>query len=360
MGKSELASFHIDSLQILNPDGQLVGDLPKALRPDKIRDLYKQMLICREFDRKSINLQRQGRMGTYAPIEGQEACQVGSAAAMNQEDWVFPAFREQAVFLSRGIPMHAVFLYFMGSEEGNRVPEGVNVFPISVCVATQIPIATGFAMGLQKKKKPGVVVAYFSDGATSEGDFSEGLNFASVFQTPNLFICQNNQWAISTPRAKQTGSQTLAQKALAYDMPCMQVDGNDLLAVYQATQEALERARSGNGPTLLELVTYRLQMHSTADDPKKYRSDEEVAEWKKKDPLLRIDRYLQGEGAIKADFAEGVRQETEPILKREFEEAERIMNAQDPESIFRYTYASMPDHLKEQMEAMNAYLKSRE
>ncbi len=355
MSRREVASFHVDYLQILNEQGKLVGDLPSDLIPDKLKKLYRQMVFVRALDRKAVNLQRQGRMGTYAPVEGQEACQVGSAAAMEKEDWVFPAFREQGVFLTRGLPARAIFLYFMGCEESNRPPLDNNTFPVSVPVASQIPIAVGCAMGLKIKKQPGVAACYFSDGATSEGDFAEALNFAVVYQAPNVFFCQNNQWAISLPRKKQTAAQTLAQKAIACEMETLQVDGNDLLAVYAASKQALDRARRGKGPTFLELVTYRMRMHTTADDPKKYRSEKEVQEWEQRDPLKRLKVYLEGEGVIESSFEEEIQAEAETLLEKELEEAEEIIQSQSLEEIFKYTYAEMPPHLKAQLEELKKY-----
>jgi TPP-dependent pyruvate/acetoin dehydrogenase alpha subunit len=193
-------------------------------------------------------LQRQGRIGTFAPIKGQEATQVGAVAALRKEDWLVPAFREAAAAIYRGTPLSDLFIFLAGYNEGGHIPEGQNDLPIAVPVAMQIPHAVGIAYGIKYRKQPHVVMTFFGDGATSEGDFHEGLNFAGVFNTPTVFVCQNNQWAISLPREKQTKSKTLAQKALAYGIPGIQVDGNDVLAVYAATQEAVERARSGKGP----------------------------------------------------------------------------------------------------------------
>lgn len=357
MTQREIASFHVDYLQILNERGELVGELPQ-LPPDATRELYRKMVLIRELDRRAVNLQRQGKTGTYAPMEGQEACQVGSAYALREEDWVFPAFREQGVFLMRGIPVRALLLYFMGCEEANRVPLGNRTFPVSVPVASQLPLAVGCAMAIKYRKEPGIVATYFGDGATSEGDFSEAMNFATVYQVPVVFLCQNNQWAISMPRSQQTAARTLAQKAIAYEMPTLQVDGNDLFAVYEASRQAFERARRGEGPSFLELVTYRMQMHTTADDPKKYRSDAEVKQWEQRDPIKRLQRYLTKEKLIDEGSTKVIQEEAERLLQEELVLAEKIIQDVPIDAIFQYTYAEMPPHLKEQLEEMKRYATS--
>jgi pyruvate dehydrogenase E1 component alpha subunit len=257
----------------------------------------------------------------------------------------------------RGVPFRMVLLFCMGSEECNRISEDCRTFPISVPVASQMPIAVGYAMAMKLKKEKGAVVVYFSDGATSEGDFNEALNFATVFNTPNVFICQNNQWAISTPREKQSASKTLSQKAIAYEMETLQVDGNDLFAVYEASQWALQRARNGDGPTFLEFVTYRREMHTTADDPTKYQDPEKHARWLKNDPIVRFENYLKSEKIIDESFKENISDEAEEILKKEFEEAEKLVKGMTIEDMFRYTYAEMPQELQEQLEELRKCLE---
>ncbi len=355
MPKTDVASFKVKYLQILDAEGKLLDAAPPELSPDRMKELFRMMVLIRELDRLAVNYQRQGRMGTYAPVEGQEACQVGSVAAMTDDDWVFPAFREQGMFLMRGLPMRAMLLYFMGCEEGNRVPEGNNTFPVSVPVASQIPIAVGCAMALKLKKRPGAAITYFGDGATSEGDFAEALNFAAVYKTPNLFICQNNQWAISVPRSLQSASQTLAQKGIACGVESLQVDGNDLLAVYAASKAALERARKGEGATFLELVTYRRRMHTTADDPKKYQDEKEHEERLKNDPVQRFGNFLKDHGIIDDDFQESIRAEAEKTMKTEYAAAEEIAKGMSVEDIFKYTYEQMPEHLRRQLEELKSY-----
>ena len=291
----------VEYLSILDGDGRIDQKLMPDLSEAQLLHFHRSMLLSRRFDERLLSLQRQGRIGTFAPGKGQEASQIGAVAALRQEDWMVPSFRETAAAIYRGTSLSGLLLFLAGYNEGSRIPEGQNDLPICVPVGTQIPHAVGIAYGIKYRKKKQVVLTFFGDGATSEGDFHEGLNFAGVFNTPTIFLCQNNQWAISTPRAKQTRSQTLAQKALAYGFPGLQVDGNDVFAVYAAAQEAVERARSGEGPTLIECVTYRLSLHTTADDPTKYRSEEEVKKWAQRDPLPRLQAYLSEQGALSTE-----------------------------------------------------------
>ncbi|MBN1786520.1 MAG: pyruvate dehydrogenase (acetyl-transferring) E1 component subunit alpha, partial [Candidatus Methanofastidiosa archaeon] len=280
---------------IIDQEGNLLREDP-GLDEALMKDMYWWMILARMADEKALSLQRQGRIGTFAPSKGQEAAQVGPALAMTGEDWFFPAFRELAAYLIRGIPLQNVLLYFMGDPRGNIVPEGINNLPIYVPVGTQVPQAVGAAYGMMLRGRGSVVVCFFGDGATSEGDFHEGLNFSGVMKVPVVFICQNNQWAISVPRERQSASRTLAQKAIAYGIRGVQVDGNDALAMYLASDEAIRRAREGKGPTLIEAFTYRLSMHTTADDPTRYRKDEELERWLERDPLKRFRAYLEKRG----------------------------------------------------------------
>jgi pyruvate dehydrogenase E1 component alpha subunit len=260
-----------------------------------------------------------------------------------------PAFRETAAELWRGRSLESIIIYNNGFGEGVDIPEDRNDLPISVPVGSQIIHAVGLGWAAKYRQKDDVAMTYFGDGATSEGDFHEGLNFAAVFQAPVIFICQNNHWAISVPRAKQTRSKTLAQKALAYGLPGIQVDGNDILAVYAAAQEAVQRARTGGGPTLIECVTYRLTMHTTADDPTRYRSDEEVEKWSKRDPLPRFQKYLLNKGLL----SEEKRVEVESAIMEEIQTAidgaeKQMETLGDPIDMFAHAYAEMPPYLKEQ------------
>lgn len=345
-------SDKIDYLSILDHNGALDEELEPKIPEEVLLRLYRTMLLARRFDERLLNLQRQGRIGTFPPISGQEAAHLGAVAPLRQSDWMVPAFRETAAEIWRGRSLESVIIYNNGYNEGSHIPEEMNNLPISVPVGSQILHAVGISWAMKYRQKDDVAMAFFGDGATSQGDFHEGLNFAAVFQVPTIFVCQNNQWAISMPRSKQTRSNTLAQKAFAYGMPGIQVDGNDVLAVYAAAQEAIERARSGNGPTLIECVTYRVAVHTTADDPRRYRSDEEVAEWKDKDPLPRFKKYLiQKKLLVDSEFEKiesGVMAEIQTAVDRA---EEQMKSMGDPLAMFEHAYAEMPPYLQEQKEA---------
>ena len=338
------------------------GNLDKALEPDIPEDLllklYRAMLLGRRFDERMLSLQRQGRIGTFAPTTGQEAAQVGSAAVLRSSDWLVPSFRETGAQIMRGTPMESIILYFGGYNEGGRIEDNRKDLPISVPVASQILHAVGLGWAVNYRKTDEVIMAFFGDGATSEGDFHEGLNFAGVYQTPVIFLCQNNQWAISIPLSKQTRSETLAQKALAYGIPGIQVDGNDILAVYAAAKEAVDRARSGGGPTMIECVTYRMTMHTTADDPKRYRTDDEVEAWREKDPLVRFEKYLMDKGVVKKDKFQALETEVKEEIQAAVDRAEEQMKKlDDPLHMFEHAYAELPPYLKEQREELVEELK---
>lgn len=282
-----------ERLEILDTEGHADEALLPKLSGDQLVQLHKLMLRMRKFDEKALTLQRQGRMGTWGSIRGQEACQAGIALALKKEDWLAPCFREHGILISFGIPMHQVYGGWKGDERCNVFPEGVNCLPPSIPVASQMLHAAGVGMGLRKRgEKVAAAVGFSGDGASSQGDWHEALNFAAVFQARTLFFVQNNQWAISVPYHRQTASQSIAQKAHAYGIPGIQVDGNDVLAVYAASQAALDHIRAGKGPYLIECLTYRVESHTTADDHTKYRSAEEVAVWKERDPVERMRKFL--------------------------------------------------------------------
>jgi len=339
----------VESLKILDEKGQVDAGLVPELDDALLLKLFRAMLLGRRFDERMLSLQRQGRIGTFAPISGQEASQLGAVAVLGPLDWMAPSFRETAAQLWRGVSMEEILLTYGGySLEGDK-GESQNNLPISVPVASQVIHAVGLAWAIQYRKKKEVAMAFLGDGGTSEGDFHEGLNFAAVYQAPVIFVCQNNQWAISVPRKKQTLSKTIAQKAIAYGMPGMQVDGNDVLAVYSAAKEAAERARSGGGPTLIECVTYRMMMHTTADDPKKYRSEEEVESWREKDPITRFQRYLTEKGVLSKEKIEGLESEIKNEIQEGVDRAEAKMKTlQDPIRMFDHAYETMPSHIAEQ------------
>lgn len=340
--------------QVMDEKGKIVKeDEVPDLEDDELLYLYKTMLYTRIIDEKAVSYQRQGRMLTYAPNTGQEATQVGSAYPMEKGDFLVPAFRELGAWLVRGVPLHNIYLYWYGNEWGSHMPEDVNVLPVSIPIASQFSHAAGIGMANNIKGEENVAVAYVGDGGTSHGDFHEGLNFAGVYNAPVVFIIQNNQYAISVPRKKQTKSETLAQKAIAYGIEGIQVDGNDIFAMYNATKKAIDKAREGGGPTLIEAYTYRMGAHTTSDDPSKYRTDEEVEPWKVKDPLARFGKYLKEKDILDDKWIVETREELEDEVTEEFLKIEEDGDTK-VEDIFKYQYESMPPNLEEQM---NDYLE---
>lgn len=322
MPNEALSQFTTMRLSILDENGIADESLLPSLSPDEIRRMYELMLLARTFDQRALALQREGRLGTYPPILGQEAAQVGSALAIKPADWVFPSFRETGVHLSLGYPIPQIFQYWSGDERGQLTPDHLNIFPFCVSVGTHIPHAVGAAMAARYRRDPVAVVAYFGDGATSKGDFHEGFNMAGAFRLPVVFICQNNQWAISVPVKEQTAAASLAQKAIAYGFEGIQVDGNDVFAVYSATRNALEKARSGGGPTFIECLTYRVADHTTADDAGRYRSVEEVATWRDRDPILRLERFMVAQGFWNKDYGREARSRASAAIDEAVHEME--------------------------------------
>ena len=346
-------------LQIMDENGVIQKPhLVPELSDQEWLELYKAMLLTRSADNKALQLQRQGRMLTYAPNTGQEAAQVGPAAAMGKQDWLVPAFRELGAWLHRGVDLKTVYLYWYGNEYGSHFAEGVKVLPIAVPIGTQVHHAVGIAMASSIKGEDDVTVTYIGDGGTSTGDFSEALNFAGVFNAPVVFIVQNNQYAISVSRQKQTKAETLVQKAVASGIPGILVDGNDLFAMYAAAKDAIDRARLGGGPTLIEAYTYRLGAHTTSDDPTKYREDSEVAEWQPKDPLLRMKAYLINKGVWSEEQDAALSDEYGEYALAVFREVEEEGDPQ-LEDLFKYNFREMPAHLREQYEQYVQYLEGK-
>ncbi|MCY4729476.1 pyruvate dehydrogenase (acetyl-transferring) E1 component subunit alpha [Natronomonas gomsonensis] len=342
-----------DRVRVLDEDGRVVdGAEVPDLSDERLVEMYRQMRLARHFDQRAVSLQRQGRMGTYPPLSGQEAAQIGSAAAMDDDDWMFPSYREHGAAYVRGVDLAQTLRYWMGDERGNAL-EGLNIFPVAVPIATQILHATGaaWASNLKDGENRNAFVCYFGDGATSEGDFHEGLNFAGVFDAPAVFFCNNNQWAISVPRERQTASETLAGKADAYGFEGVQVDGMDPLAVYQVTREAIEKAKAGDPdglrPTLIEAVQYRFGAHTTADDPSVYRDEEEVEKWKAKDPIPRLESYLRNNGVLDDEAVDAVTQSVEDEVAEAITEAENFERP-DATDMFDYVFEERTERLDEQ------------
>lgn len=343
-------------LQVLDPEGRADSSLLPKLDEETLRLIFRHMLAARLVDRRCIDLQREGRMGTYAPVEGQEGCQVGSALALAPGDWIVPSFRELAAALVRGVPLENVLLYWMGSEEGSRLPRELRYLPVSIPVGSHTLHAAGMGMAIRYRRQRDAVLCYFGDGATSEGDFHEALTFAGVSKAPVIFFCQNNAWAISVPRKKQCGADSLACKAVGYGMPGIQIDGNDPFAAYLATRAALERARAGEGPAFIEAVTYRLGPHTTADDPSRYRNAEEVERMRPFEPLVRTRRFLQGRGLWSEEWEKRLRAELEEWIAAAVARAEG-RPAPGPDDVFDCMYAELPPALARQKGQLRAELE---
>jgi pyruvate dehydrogenase E1 component alpha subunit len=341
----------VESISVLDADGHLDTDLEPAIPPDDLRRLYRTFLLARRFDERMLRLQRQGRVGTFGPIKGHEAAVLGSVYALRPTDWMVPYYREWPAYMWRGFPLESLILWYAGFAEGMRVPDGARDLPLCIPIASQIPHAVGVAYAARYKGEDSVTMVYLGDGATSHGDCQEAMNFAGVFQAPVVFFVLNNQWAISLPCSRQTHAKTLAQKATAFGFPGVQVDGNDVLACYVAAREAVERARQGQGPTLIEAITYRLSMHTTADDPSKYRSDEEVKLWEAREPLPRFRRYLEHKGIITAADHAALEAEVDAEVRQAIERAESRMQ---PEllDVFEHIYAERTPTLEAQRQEL--------
>ncbi|MFZ7125211.1 MAG: pyruvate dehydrogenase (acetyl-transferring) E1 component subunit alpha [Desulfobacterales bacterium] len=343
----------IEYLSILDEKGKLDEKLAPDLDGEFLLKLYRAMVMGRKFDERLLNLQRQGRIGTFAPISGQEAAQLGAVAVLREDDWMVPSFREMAAELWRGRSLESVILAYGGYNEAAREGDAGRTLPVAIPVGSQILHAAGLGWACRYRGEDSLVLTYFGDGATSEGDFHEGINFAGVFESPVIFLCQNNHWAISMPRSRQTRSGTIAQKAVAYGIPGIQVDGNDLLAVYVAVSEAAERARAGKGPTLVECVTYRMSMHTTADDPKKYRPEKDVEGWRKKDPIERFEKYLVKKKVLDKKKIEATAESVMEEIQKAVDSAERKMKSfTDPLLMFDHAYAETPRSLERQREEL--------
>lgn len=347
MPETIIESFHVKRLEILDEKGNVDEYLMPPFSDADIHRIYELLILSRMFDQRALNLQREGRLGTYPSILGQEASQIGSAYALEKSDWVFPSYRELGVYLSLGYPLHMIFQYWGLDERGLKTPYDLNIFPLCIPVGTQVPHAVGAAMAAKYKKDKIAVITYFGDGGTSKGDFHEGLNMAGVFKLPVVLICQNNHWAISLPREKQTAAKTLAQKAYAYGIEGIQVDGNDVFAVYKATEYSLKKAKSGNGPTLIECVTYRISDHTTADDASRYRPKEEVEMWKAKDPILRLRLFMEKKGLWTNEYQKDVEDKALSMVDEAVKVAESTEHPH-PEEMFKYIYEKLtPRQMKE-------------
>ena len=347
--KKVLKEFKIEYLQVLDENGSCDESLMPNLSNEEIKKIYEMLILIRVFDQKAFNMQRQGRLGTYIQFKGQEACQVGSALALKDEDFIFPMYRNSALLIARKHPIAQVLQYWSGDERGSKSPPHVNNFPIAIPVGTQVPHAVGAALAAKILAKKQVSIVYFGEGATSKGDFHEAMNFAGIYNVPVVFICENNQYAISVPRKKQTHAETIAQKAIAYGFGSIQIDGMDIFAVYKTIKEAVDNARNGKGPTLIECFAYRMCDHSTSDDASRYRPKEELEEWAKKEPIGRLEKYMRKKGLLDDSYKEKVLKQAQETIEKAVTEFEKLPPP-EPKDIFRYVFAEMTQQQKEEME----------
>ena len=309
-------------LSLINPDGTVRDRLPVTL--EEMRGLYSDMVEARTYDHKCMAMQRQGRLATYAPFEGQEAAQIGAAAALRADDWVAGTYRDAALMWRAGFPWRLLIAGRTGDERGGESPKEVNVLPPSITVGGHMIHAVGLGWAESLRGSDRVALTSFGDGATSEGDFHEAMNFAAVFNTPTVFLCQNNGFAISYPRSEQTISASIAMNAAGYWMPGVQVDGNDVAAVLSVVRNAVDRARRGDGPSLIEAVTYRLGPHTTADDPGRYRDEGEALEWRERDPLARVQKLLERAGGWSPEWQEDLETRATIRIEEAVTEAESL------------------------------------
>jgi 2-oxoisovalerate dehydrogenase E1 component alpha subunit len=350
-----------DDLRRVLPVDEGPGPDPSSLdiKDQDLRELYRLMALTRRADQEATALQRQGQLAVYPPLIGQEAAQVGSAFALEPSEWIFPSYRELGAALARGVDLVEYLHFYRGTWHGGTYDSLETRFGmVSVPVASQTLHAVGYAMGARMDGRSEATLVYFGDGATSEGDFHEACNFASVFSAGVIFLCQNNQWAISVPVTRQT-TTPIWKKAEAYGFPGVRVDGNDVLAVYQATREAAARAREDGTPTLIEAVTYRIGPHSTADDASRYRAADEVEEWSTRDPLRRYRSWLEGSGVADADFLAGVDAEADDMAARV---RQGVLSAEPrpPRELFEWVFAELPAHLRAQRDQVMGEAGGRE
>ena len=351
MPENVIEKFEVKHLKILDEKGNADTALLPNLSDSDLKKLFELIILSRQFDQRALQLHAEGRLGTYASILGQEASQIGSAFALEKTDWVFPSFRENAVYITLGFPIWMLFQYWTGDERGMKTPDNLNIFPVCVPVGTQPPHAVGAAFAAKVKGHKTAAVTYFGDGGSSKGDFYESMNLAGVYKLPVVFICQNNQWAISVPRERQTAAKTIAQKACACGFEGIQVDGNDIFAVYKATKDALEKARAGNGPTLIECFTYRMGDHTTADDASRYRPKEDLEKWKLKDPLLRLKLYMEKKGLWTKQYEDDLKKKITEFVDNEIKKAESE-SLPDPKDIINFTYKELTQRQKKELETL--------
>lgn len=347
----EQVANQFQTLQILNEEGEVVNESAMPdLSDEQLQELMTRMVYTRILDQRSISLNRQGRLGFYAPTAGQEASQLASQFALEKEDFILPGYRDVPQLIWHGLPLSQAFLFSRGHFQGNQIPEGVNVISPQIIIGAQYIQTAGVALGMKKRGAKSVAITYTGDGGASQGDFYEGINFAGAFKAPAIFIVQNNRFAISTPVEKQSAAKTIAQKAVAAGIPGIQVDGMDVLAVYAAVHEARERAINGEGPTLIETLTYRYGPHTMAgDDPTRYRTADLDSEWEKKDPLVRFRKFLENKGIWNEEKENAVIERAKEEIKEAIKIADEAPK-QKVTDLMNIMYEELPANLKEQYE----------
>ncbi|HEO8420761.1 pyruvate dehydrogenase (acetyl-transferring) E1 component subunit alpha [Niallia sp. FSL W8-0635] len=347
----EQVANQFQTLQILNEEGEVVNESAMPdLSDEQLQELMTRMVYTRILDQRSISLNRQGRLGFYAPTAGQEASQLASQFALEKEDFILPGYRDVPQIIWHGLPLSQAFLFSRGHFQGNQIPEGVNVISPQIIIGAQYIQTAGVALGMKKRGAKSVAITYTGDGGASQGDFYEGINFAGAFKAPAIFVVQNNRFAISTPVEKQSAAKTIAQKAVAAGIPGIQVDGMDALAVYAAVREARERAINGEGPTLIETLTYRYGPHTMAgDDPTRYRTADLDSEWEKKDPLVRFRKFLENKGIWNEEKENAVIERAKEEIKEAIKIADEAPK-QKVTDLMNIMYEELPANLQEQYE----------
>ncbi|ERN53113.1 pyruvate dehydrogenase (acetyl-transferring) E1 component subunit alpha [Alkalihalophilus marmarensis] len=351
----EQVEDQFETFQILNEEGEIVNEaaMPE-LSDEELQEIMKRMVYTRIWDQRAISLNRQGRLGFYAPVAGQEASMLGSQFALDKEDWILPGYRDIPQIVFHGLPLHQAFLWSRGHYGGGEIPDGLNIMVPQIIIGAQIIQTAGVALGLKRKQKNNIAITYTGDGGASQGDFYEGMNFAGAYNAPAVFIVQNNRFAISVPVEKQSAAKTIAQKAVAAGIEGIQVDGMDVLAVYAATKQARERALAGDGPTLIETMTYRYGPHTMAgDDPTRYRSSDLDDEWTKKDPLVRFRKFLEGKGLWTEEQENEVVDKAKEDIKDAMKKADSTPK-QKVTDLIGFMFEELPANLREQMEEYTA------
>ncbi|WP_100373364.1 pyruvate dehydrogenase (acetyl-transferring) E1 component subunit alpha [Bacillus sp. FJAT-45037] len=351
----EQVENQFETFQILNEEGKIVNEaaMPE-LSNEQLQEIMTRMVYTRIWDQRAISLNRQGRLGFYAPVAGQEASMLGSQYALDKEDWILPGYRDIPQLVFHGLPLHQAFLWSRGHYAGGEIPDGLNIMVPQIIIGAQIIQTAGVALGLKRRKKENIAITYTGDGGASQGDFYEGMNFAGAYNAPAVFIVQNNRFAISVPVEKQSAAKTIAQKAVAAGIEGIQVDGMDVLAVYAATKDARDRALSGGGPTLIETMTYRYGPHTMAgDDPTRYRSSDLDDEWTKKDPIVRFRKFLESKDLWTEEQENEIVDKAKEDIKDAMKKADSTPK-QKVTDLIGFMFEELPANLREQMEEYKA------